>query len=133
MHVTVSHEFTSIRAFCISFFSVACLFHCNIQTKIQMEFALYFFLNQVAWVVEALEVNKVLLDASRTDEPIEEANRARLVVGSTRASTTEWLLTYDGASTLIIVVYVARCMTQAIRCGNQCLTVSREAKSIVSP
>jgi hypothetical protein len=82
--------------------------------------------NQVAWVLEVFEANKVLLDAPRAHETIEEADATRLVVRSARTSTTKRLLTNYGTSALIVVVNVTRSMPESVRGCDQCCAVSAE-------
>ena len=61
-----------------------------------------------------LEPYEVLLDAARRHEPVEDRDRARLVVGAARARTSEWLLADNRARALLVVVDVTSRVAQTV-------------------
>lgn len=64
-------------------------------------------LYQIARVAEVLKTHKVLLDRSRTDESVENADTSSLVVGSTRPCPTERLLTNHSPGGFFVVINVS--------------------------
>ena len=77
-------------------------------------FCLDVLLHEVGRVQVVLEPYEVLLDAARRHEAVEDRDRARLVVGATRARTSEWLLADNGARALLVVVDVAGRVAQTV-------------------
>ncbi len=74
-----------------------------------------FDLRQVGWIQVILQVHKVLLDAPRRHEAVEDRHASGLVVRSARTGTTKRLLTDDSTSALLIVVHIARSVTELVR------------------
>jgi len=67
--------------------------------------------------MEFLQPNKVFLDAVRANKSIKDTNTPSFIIRSTCASTTNRLLSYDGASAFIIAVYVTSRLAQLAGCG----------------
>ena len=85
-------------------------------------------LHQVARVLEPSDSHKGLLDTSRRDEPVEDADRASLVVRSACTASSEGLLAYDGARAFVVVVDVPGSVSEFVGGEDESLTVLREAK-----
>lgn len=83
-------------------------------------------LSKVGRVREVLEPDKVLLDAARGHEAVEDRDAARLVVCAAAPRATERLLADDRARALLVVVHVAGGVTQAVRRVYEGLAVRRE-------
>ena len=84
-------------------------------------------LRKIRRIEVVLKPDKVLLDAARGDEAVEDRDAARLVVRAARARTAERLLANDRARALFVVVDVARRVPQAVRRVQERLAVRREA------
>lgn len=84
-------------------------------------------LYQVGRILEILQPDKILLDAARADEAVEDADTARLVVRTTCPCSTEWLLPDYSARALLIVIHVSCCVSQPVRRGEECMAVGGEA------
>jgi hypothetical protein len=82
---------------------------------------------RVARVRPVLETHKVLLDAPRAHEAVEERDAARLVVGPARARAAERLLADDRAGALLVVVHVPRRVPQRGRRADERGAVGGEA------
>lgn len=67
--------------------------------------------------MELFQSDKVLLDTSSTDEAVEDADAACFIVRSTRARTSEWLLSNDSTCALLVVVHVSGSIAQLV-CGS---------------
>ncbi len=74
-----------------------------------------------------LETDEVFLDAPGGDEAVEDRDASRLVVRPACARTTEWLLTDDSTSALLVVVDVARGVAQTVRRMQESLAVRGKA------
>ena len=82
---------------------------------------------QVGRVDVVFNPDKVLLDAPRRDEAVEDGHAACLVVRTTRTRTAKWLLADDRASALFVVVDVAGCVSQLVRRLQKSLALRCEA------
>jgi hypothetical protein len=89
-------------------------------------------LHQITGIYVVLQAHKVLLDAARADEPVEDADTARFVVRAAPPSTAEGLLPDDGARAFFVVVDISRSVAERIGRLDQCSAVGGEAMIIVS-
>ena len=84
---------------------------------------------QVGRVDVVFNPDKVLLDAPRRDEAVEDGHAACLVVRTTRTRTAKWLLADDRARALLVVVNVTRRVTQTVRRLQESLAFGCEDSS----
>ncbi len=82
---------------------------------------------QIGRVLEVLKANKVFFDTPCTDETVENADTAGLVVGTAGPGTTEGLLANNGTRALFIVIDVASRIAQTIGGCDEGMTVGCEA------
>jgi hypothetical protein len=83
--------------------------------------------NQIRRIPHLLQPHKILLDTPRTHKPIKDTHTPRLVVRPTPARPAEGLLPHHGARALVVVVYVAGGVAEAVGSGEEGLTVCSEA------
>lgn len=89
-------------------------------------------LNKVRWVLELLQPNKVLLNASGRHKAIEDANAPCFIVCAACTCTAERLLSNNSTCALLVVVYITSRITQLVRGGEERLSVGGKATTKLS-
>lgn len=80
--------------------------------------------------MEVLEPHEILLDAPRTNKPIENADTPSLIVGPTCTRSAERLLPNNSACTFFVVVDVASGVAKLVGCVNQGIAVRGETANV---
>ena len=78
---------------------------------------------EVGRVQEVIQSDKVLLDATRRHEAVEDGHTSSLVVGATSTRTAERLLTDDGTRAFFVVVHVTSSVAKLVGCLEESLAV----------
>ena len=71
-------------------------------------------LHEVRRIEVVLEADKVLLDATRRHEAVEDGHASGFVVGATSTRTAERLLTDDGTCAFFVVVHVTSSVAKLV-------------------
>ena len=77
--------------------------------------------SQIGWILKLLQTYKVFLDAARAHESVENSDAPGLIVCAARAGSAKWLLTYNCARALLIVVHITSGVAQPVGCLDQSL------------
>ena len=82
---------------------------------------------KVRRIPEIFQSHKIFFDAPRTDKPIKHTHAPCLVVCPAPTRPAKRLLPYDRASALLVVIYVAGCVSELVRRKNECLSIGSES------
>ncbi len=95
---------------------------------LQLQLHLISFSHQVRRILEIFQPNKVLLDAPRAYEAIENTDATRLIVRPASTSTTEWLLPDHSPSAFFVVVHVTGSVAELVIGFDQGFAVRGESR-----
>ena len=89
-------------------------------------------LRQVTRILELLEGHEAFLDRPGADKPIKERDATCFVIGTTSASSTKRLLSYDRPSALFVVINIPRGVTKLARCFLENGSILGKAGTIIN-
>ena len=100
----------------------------SVRQTTRLKYGSFSKLNQIRWISEILQPNKVFLDASSTNKSIKNTNTPCFIIRPTSSCTTKRLLSDHSTSTFFVVVHVTCRVTQLVSCRQECMTIRSETK-----